>query len=330
MPTASRPPRRRAIIVLVVEGLLAVVALAIDFLINVAASDVSIPLRRALLLLVPLVLLGGGLALVLRGFAIADSRAQPATLALTTVPARDLDLSDIRFKLGPNPSAAYFERDAFRQACELLGKVVAGTASGRLGLLVVGVSMVGKSRLALEGLRCAAPDVELLIWPHLWPELNTVALLDALDRFRGKPLAVLLDDLAEYASGREAAFVLTAMDKLRRIARPLVIVATSRTGGELAGVERDFGSLVDRLFPVTLTPMERQGDEARAFLRQMEVAGVELHRQSFDGTPGSALLDLDRRTALLRDPAFPRGALAVLQALALLRGALVYTYPESV
>src|SRR5262249_11473790 len=108
----------------------------------------------------------------------------------------------------------------------------------------------------------------------------------------------------------------------------LVVVATSRTGSDQDLVERDFGGLLDLVTRVTVAPMVVGGAEAEAFLATMKGAGVEVYTNSFDGTPGSALLDLDRRSALLRTPEFPRDALALLQALRLLRAAYIYDYPQ--
>ena len=118
------------------------------------------------------------------------------------------------------------------------------------------------------------------------------------------------------------------MTKLRGVCKPLLVVATSRADSDQDAVTRDFGGLLELLARVEMQPMTTGGAEADGFLNTMRAAGAELHLNSFDGTPGSALLDLQRRTDQLGDPAFPRAALATLKALALLRRARTYDYPE--
>lgn len=86
---------------------------------------------------------------------------------LSTIPVRQIDLHDLRFKLGSDPSPTYFARPVFDQASELLGKAAAGSAHGRFGLIIFGIPMVGKSRLALQCLQRVVPQFELLVWPHL-------------------------------------------------------------------------------------------------------------------------------------------------------------------
>jgi hypothetical protein len=68
-----------------------------------------------------------------------------------------------------------------------------------------------------------------------------------------------------------------------------------------------------------------------AFARQLaeREPARRLSLDVFDGTPGSILLGLERRTTQLRSPRFPSAAKAILKALALLRAASVYDDPES-
>ncbi len=247
---------------------------------------------------------------------------------------RQLQLSD--FKLGANPSTAYFERATFEAAREWLREAATGMkgaigvkgakklGDGRLRVIVFGLPLVGKTRLVLEALQCEAPVFQLLVWPH-----RAVAPPPwTLERFRGQRVALLLDDLHEFANPTEAALVLAAAEKLQSVCERLIVVATCRAGTDHDAVERDFAVLLQRLTPLVVEPMERESAESAAFVNRMKEAQVELHLESFDGTPGSALLDLDRRTLQLRDDAFPRDAQAILKALALLRGATVYVYPE--
>jgi len=273
---------------------------------------------------VPLLLLTGlGLIAHLTGLAHPQRVVPvPTTDGLTTIPVRSLRLGD--FKLGPNPNPAYFKRAVFTQAREMIRAVIGGTASGRIGFVVFGAPMVGKTRLALEALRREAGDFQLLIWPRAGATLSP----NALARFQGQRVALLLDDLQEFTRQNEAGCILDAVTKLRGICKPLLVVATSRADSDQDAVTRDFGGLIELLTRLEMQPMVRGSGEADGFLETMREAGAELHTSSFDGTPGSALLDLDRRTDQLRDPSFPRAALATLKAMALLRRAQTYDYPE--
>jgi hypothetical protein len=144
----------------------------------------------------------------------------------------------------------------------------------------------------LEALLCEAPAFQLLVWPH-----RAVAPPPwTLERFRGQRVALLLDDLHEFANPTEAALVLAAAEKLQSVCARLIVVATCRAGTDCDAVERDFAVLLQRLTPLVVEPMERESAESAAFVSRMKEAQVELHLRSFDGTPGSALPDLDRRT----------------------------------
>ncbi len=253
--------------------------------------------------------------------------AKPEALGdtLQTTPVRELALDDLRLKLGPTPNAAYFARDADDRARAAIRAVAKGDdPEHRLGLIVFGPPLVGKSRLAVQALRAEVPDFPLLIWPHG----DTAPRPEALAPLAGKPLVLLLDDLQEFASQNEAGRVTEAVEYLRTACQPLVVVATCRAGADRTAVEGAFPALLERLEKLSVLPMEVGSTEAQRFLQTMRDAHAELHAQSFDGTPGSALLDLDRRTQQLRAPGFPPGAAAILTALALLRAASTYTYPE--
>jgi tetratricopeptide (TPR) repeat protein len=243
------------------------------------------------------------------------------------MPVNRPNLEDSNFALGPHPSEVYFRRPAFTQVCDTLRQVVAGGADGHSGVIVCGASAVGKTRLVLEALRQEVPDFQLLVWRHRDGALP----LAAFDRFRNQCLALLLDDLHEFRRQDEADDVLAAISRLRQVCKTLVVAATSRVDPDQDGARRyliSLNAVIKQLARLTLAPMDPKSDEAQRFLREMADAGLEVRRKSFDGTPGSALLDLDRRTAHLRDPAFSRDALAVLKALALLRRDRIYTYPE--
>ena len=249
---------------------------------------------------------------------------------LPTVRVKELKLEN--FKLGSDPKEAYFERAVFATARELVRKIVRGAKKGAkdgraagnqpVGIILYGLPLIGKTRLALQALRHEAPEYELLAWRHKDIPRWT------LERLRGRRVALLLDDLQEFANPTEAAGIQAAVEKLRDVCKRPIVIATCRAGDDRDAVERQFGGMLQWLAPLDLTPIERGGPEYTAFVDKMRAEHVEVHTETFDGTPGSAVLDLKRRTDQLSDRAFPRDALAILKALRLLRASQTYDYPE--
>lgn len=242
-------------------------------------------------------------------------------------PAGAVQLGDPLLKQGRRPVGEYFTRACFDEVREAL-RLAAGDGGG--GAVLFGPPMVGKTRMALEALRHEAADFLLLPWPR--HEFAPAAL----EAFRGRRVALLLDDLHELTYQHEVGRILAALRRLLASAARLVVVATSRSGVDEAATHQHYDGLIESLGlrVVHLTPMSRADAEAEqffAFVRQL--AAREPARQltvdAFDGTPGSVLLGLERRTTQLRSPRFPSAAKAILKAIALLRAASVYEYPES-
>jgi hypothetical protein len=243
-------------------------------------------------------------------------------LRLTMRPVRAIELDDLTFKLGPDPREAYFERgNSLAKAREALQRAADHGPGGTIGLFVFGMPMVGKTRLVLETLR-REPKVkrfQLLVWPAR----DAAPSLESLNALRGERIVLLLDDLQEYARREEAGFVLAAIAKARQVASRVVIVATSRGGTDLVTSESEFGALIQRLSRVALRPMDP--DEEQIFRQAMIQQGVTVDDGS-DGTPGSILLGLGRRTIQVLDERFPADARKILQSLALLRAAEAESY----
>lgn len=241
-------------------------------------------------------------------------------------PVREMNLGDPLLKQGGRPVARYFARAEFQAVREA---VRAAVRQQHGGVVLFGPPMIGKTRMALEALRCEAPDFLLLPWPR-----HEIAP-SALDMFAGCPVALLLDDLQEMTHYHESGEIVAAVRRLLATTERLIVVATSRSGADEAATRRHFEGLFESLGlqVVQLAPMEpdaTEGAEFLAFVRALAAAEPErhLHFDAFDGTPGSVLLGLERRTTQLRSPAFPASAKAILKALAVLRVGAVYAYPE--
>lgn len=239
---------------------------------------------------------------------------------------RDFALNDPLFKQGKNPVTEYFPRPLFQRVC---AELHAARDSGRGGVILIGPAMVGKTRMALEALRQEAGDFVLLIWSR-----ETFPPED-LSIYAGQDVAWLLDDVHELLHERDVQQITQTLRQLQKIARRLVVVATTRPGSEGDLVLRSYRSFIQALglFRARLQSMEKGREEWQGFLtfaneqvRQGQTQPFD--PANFDGTPGSVLLGLDLRTEALRYPDFPASARAILMALALLRKAGVYYFPE--
>lgn len=240
---------------------------------------------------------------------------------------RDLRLGEPALKQGKHPIADYFERSCFTQVREA---VRAAASEGSGGATLFGLPMVGKTRMALEALRREAPGFLLVPWPR------QEFALSALNRFARCPVALVLDDLHELAHQQDAGRILAAMQRLLALAERLIVIVTSRSGVDEAATRQHYDGLIESLGLVTvrIAPMARDEGEAEDFLTFVRMlAEREPARQfvagAFDGTPGSVLLGLGRRTSQLRSSRFPSAAKAILKAIALLRAADIYDYGES-
>ncbi len=242
-------------------------------------------------------------------------------LALRTLqPVRVRDLRLVNYRQGSRPVEKYFPIAGYDEARAGLQAALDGQGSG---IVLAGRPMLGKTRMALEALRATTPDFTLL---YFNPDRSLPDLLALAPHFAGQDLALLLDDLQFTARRPEdAQKLITGVRALQAAARRCVIVATVRVGDDEDLAMQTFASLFETLDlrAIRLAPLTDEA--ARAFLAfaadATATGQAALHRDEFDGTPGSVLLGLARRTVQLRSPDFPAAAKAILKALALLRAA---------
>lgn len=249
----------------------------------------------------------------------------------------DLRLTNAQFNLGTKVyERFYFKRAAYERACDEVRKVRRNRANGKRGIIIVGDTMVGKTRLALEVIRAELPDYDLLKWPR---DANPdPASLNAYRRMR---LVVLIDDLQSFAQAGRAPSVLEALDPL--LDNPqLVIVATSWGGTYWSGasgvsaaftlnmsaVSTAFAHLIDLLTKIELGKLNE--DEKAAFFAELARKGIPYDEQDkvdSDDTVGSVLLGLASRIAQLGS--MEERPLAILKSLRLLRSAKTISFPQA-
>src|SRR6266566_4223438 len=199
------------------------------------------------------------------------------------------------------------------------------------GIIIFGESNAGKTRLALEALRCTLPTWFLLSWrpdytkdnippPELLQERHLVLFLDDLQDYT-------LDQLQDANTQRSFAgpniAVRTLTETLLQTSH-VIIVATCRSENR-EQVQASLGSLLTKLTeisvpsfdPNTYDPLAQQ--TITAFKKQGDI-----HEEDWDGTLGSLVLGLSTKNReyldlkIRKDP-----AATVLRAMKLL--GLAYT-----
>jgi hypothetical protein len=250
--------------------------------------------------------------------------------AVTSVRVGGLKLT--RYPLGSNPSKDYYQRPEFDQACHILHSLQQGQIRGRYGIIITGVPKVGKTRFALEMMRSKVSGIRsftLVRWRDYYANYD-FAPTGPFERFRGERLVLFLDNLPEYADPDRSRSVLAALARLQDICAAVLVIVTSREQryegghGSLTPTGKQFGRLIDHLVEIKLDRLDtvEQG-RFLAFLqaKRIKTSGV------FDGLPGTILLGLDEVKTSIMSSRPP--SKAILKAMALLRGAGVYVYPEA-
>ncbi len=248
---------------------------------------------------------------------------------LTTV--NDLRLES--FKLGGSAPAKFPYiitpiQNIYDDAVHALLSASTDTKHARHGILVLGESNAGKTRLALEALKETLP-----IWPVLrWRPDYTIDNAPPLEFLDGKKLVLFIDDLQDYAltqmkdidgqnliADPRATTLRTLIEMLLQALQHLVIVATcriedkSRTQAVLNWL---FIQLTDVIVP-TFTKDEKAPDTAR-IIAQFQRQGI-IHKEDWDGTLGSLVLGLSTKNSQYLNLAESHApAASLLQAMKLL------------
>jgi tetratricopeptide (TPR) repeat protein len=229
-------------------------------------------------------------------------------MSATSSPPLVRDVPRESFQLGDNSAAGFPYQtaplqDAFSRATDTLRRASTGE-SEKIGILILGESNVGKTRLAIEALHTTLPDWHLLRWN---PDMeDTDILLPSAVRTRG--VVMFIDDLQDYAPApgqRESGLhdapnfrtvrLRAAIESLRGTVARCVVVATCRQEDE-AKVLAAVPWLTMVLAPIPLTRFNTDENDPRS----REV--IELFKEhgsvetgEWDGTIGSLVLGLVRK-----------------------------------
>lgn len=236
-----------------------------------------------------------------------DTPRLPLTLAR--------DLSTERFRMG-DPRAATFPYDpdfveaGYDLAVATLNAIAQDHPRIKRGLIIVGESNVGKTRLAYEAARRCLPEWHALVWRH-------GATIDdlPLEQMRGCDLVVFVDDLHEYvpqqqedhadevalavAANPETTALAAMLDLVREPghARRVAIIATCRGAPYEQNVRSSqLRGLFTELEVARLNalPTNTANPLVAKLLRDLAAHG-EIEEEFFDGTVGSLLLRLNEK-----------------------------------
>lgn len=204
-------------------------------------------------------------------------------------------------------------------------------AATPLGICVYGDPLEGKTRLAWEVMRAALPGWTWLRWPQE-PHQPFERGVD-LASLRGQRIALWLDDMHEFATPAQAALLADLPRRCAAAGVRLVVVATCRSGSEETRAKRHLGDLIERLVIVRLAPISvTEAEQLGAALRKQGAVWHAADAQAAIASTAAPLsigaLALGTRTRRREVyPALPVAAQHVLQTLALLRSARIYSYP---
>jgi tetratricopeptide (TPR) repeat protein len=256
------------------------------------------------------------------GFVI-DRRVKVGDAHAVFVRARDLD-PDL-FSMG-DPRAATFPyivepvQGAYDATVSGLGAAAKAPPSRR-GVLVVGKTNTGKTRLAFEALTHALPQ-----W---WVLRSEVAQqLPPEEAFAGRDVVPFVDDVQNYGGGAlgvgggalagPAATVLALWNRAKEHAQRAVLVATCRQEPLDEGVVRgNLPWLFTELERVDVQLFNPDDAEGKAIQAAFKAAGAP-SAAAFDGTLGSLVLGVEKKCEQY-DGLKGKPAGTVLRAMKLLR-----------
>lgn len=301
------------------------------------------------------VALASALAFAYLGYRL-DHRYQRPTGKLPLIRARDLDRTTLRMgddAAATRPYAESIVHDAFAQATATL-HAAAARRSPKRGILVLGESNAGKTRLALEALIATLPR-----WPVLmWSPIYTADVAPPAESLHGRKLVIFVDDLPDYVStptpvpGSSATSSLTKAIALADPASTLrtlvaevrtaagkrgrvLLVITCRAPEGLERARTGLAAFFDELDQVIVPSFaDSDIDRVAAALRQAaagcaDVAAAPVREADWDGTLGSLVLGLSTKQQeyeQLRSAASP--AVPVLHAMKLLARSSILAHTE--
>jgi tetratricopeptide (TPR) repeat protein len=213
------------------------------------------------------------------------------------------DLRPESLKLGDNYAAKFPYiitpiQEVYHGTIQALSNAGTESSGTKRGVLVIGESNAGKTRLAFEALRKT-----LYSWPVLrWrPDYNVDDDLTGVTN-NNKRLVIFIDDLQDYVSSQVdndplAIALRTLLETLFQLIQHVVIVATCRTEDQLR-VQAALNWLFIQLTEVTIPTFNTNSQDpqvAQTFAEFREKGNI--HIEDWDGTIGSLILGLSTKNS---------------------------------
>src|SRR6266487_1626441 len=220
-------------------------------------------------------------------------------------PAKDL-LSK-SFNLGDDTAANFPYvvkpiQNVYDETSQALRNASAKTARTKRGILVMGESNAGKTRLAFEILKQTLPSWPVLRWRPDYTINTPIQYVDS------NHIVVFIDDLQDYVSPQVSKQISndlrtitlrTALENLLQSVKYVVVVATCRTEDKL-NVQASLNWLFVQLTIVTIPQFSsnNQDPQAKPVIAEFQKQrATDVKEQDWDGTLGSLVLGLDRKNS---------------------------------
>jgi tetratricopeptide (TPR) repeat protein len=266
------------------------------------------------------------------------------------VPVKDLRFKS--FKLGDDAAASFPYvvepvKEVYNQSIQILQEALDPTRRVKAGVLFLGESNAGKTRLALESIKQVLSGWLLLRWQPYY----TINHIPPIQTIKDKSLVLLLDDLQEYLSVQipeiktispkdnlylnmtsqlENPSIIALrelLETLLQVTPNIVIVATCRTE-YLEKLNAELGEhLLIRLRKLYLPSFNSNSEnfQAKQVITAFQKKG-NIYLEDWDGTIGSLILGLSRKYE--QYIVLPRHVQAILKTIKLMAYAAIFKYPE--
>jgi hypothetical protein len=218
-------------------------------------------------------------------------------------------VSDLRpesLKLGDNIAATFPYvitpiQEPYNIAIQALHDASDEAKRSKHGILILGESNAGKTRLALEALRKTLPTFPVLRW---WPDYM-IEHIPPVEFLSGKHLVLLIDDIQDYVPSQlrnsdsrgtifdsRATALRTLIEILLQVAKPVVIIATCRTEDK-SHTQIALNWLFSRLSHITIPTfnINTRDPKAAQTIAEFQQQGP-INIEEWDGTLGSLVLGL--------------------------------------
>ena len=259
--------------------------------------------------------------------AMKESSVSKFTLASDLRP-RGLNLGDdtaanFPYVIGPI-------EDVYNHTVHLLRNISRHTTDSKRGVLLMGESNAGKTRLAYETIKVALRDWNVLRWrPDYIVESTLVSEASSQEN-----VVIFIDDLQDYISplftrDHRTIALRTLIESLLQDVQHVAIVATCRLEDK-AHVQAELDWLLDQLTLVNIPSFNTNKEDPQSLqaITEFQKRGTVLI-DDWDGTLGSLVLGLSRKNsqyyALKKSHA---DAVAVLHSMKLLNKGWTFSHTE--